>query len=98
MVAHPARAQNATPAACESWLCLPAGFPGPHCTPALYALESRLRAHIDPIPAWPLCATLYDGPPADLAAWMGDVYLSCHGNDRQEGGLCLPVLGAIYPA
>ena len=24
VVAHPARAQNATPAACESWLCLPA--------------------------------------------------------------------------
>ena len=26
VVAHPAQAQNATPAACESWLCLPAGF------------------------------------------------------------------------
>ena len=74
------------------------GFLGSHCTPALYALESRLCAHIDPIPAWPLRATLYAGPPADLAARMGDVYLSCYGNDRQEGGLCFPVLGAIYLA
>ena len=26
VVAHPARVQNATPAVCESWLCLPAGL------------------------------------------------------------------------
>lgn len=65
---------------CAIWLCLPAGFPMPHCDKALDAFERRIRKMEPPLPAFASCADDDDG------AWRYDYKEAAYIPPRNNGG------------